>query len=258
MGGFRNVILLISFLMLFSIVLPIYADNSAGMTAVTNKDNYQPGDKVIISGSVSQIAGNIPVTIIIRNPMGNVYDVGQENLLNNLFVHDLVLSDDSIGGTYTINIKYGALSDQLQFVLNSGVLSTIPIFDSEIKIRTNGTNPIQYGDFSVSPADNTIKISMDTSKVTTSTVNQQYQIPKNVIDTPGGSIILEVDGNKILCVQSETDTMRILDCAIPKNSTELELIGTTVIPEFGPLAGLAISISVILAVILSRTSKIHF
>lgn len=254
----RNAVLLLFFLIIPSMILPIYADSSVGMTVSTNKDSYQPGNKVIISGSVPQIVNKNPVTIIVRNPMGNVYDVGQVNLLNNLFVHDFVLNDDSLGGTYTVNVKYGTLSSQLHFVLNTGMLSTIPIFDNEIKIRTNGTNLIKYGDVSVSTVDKVIKISMDTSKITGSSASQQYQIPKKVIDTPGGHIILKVDGNQILCPQSETDTIRILDCAIPANSTELELVGTTVIPEFGPLVGLTILISIIAIVILSRTFKIHF
>ena len=62
------------------------------------------------------------------------------------------------------------------------------------------------------PSEKKITISIDTSMVTTSFVNQQYQIPKKIVDTPGGEIILKVDGNQILCAQSETDTMRILDC----------------------------------------------
>ena len=254
----KDILFLIFLLIIPSVVLPIYADDSSGITASLNKASYQPGDKVIISGSIGQIVNSNPVTMIVRNPMGNVYDVGQVNLLNNLFVHDFVLNDDSLGGTYSINIKYGSSSNQLYFVLNSGVLSTIPVFDSEIKIRTNGTNVIKYGDVSVSTSDKTIKISMDTSKVIGSSVNQQYQIPKKIVDTPGGNIVLKVNGNQILCSQSETDTMRILDCAIPANSTDLELMGATVIPEFGPLAGLAISISLTVVVVLSRVSKIRF
>lgn len=252
----KNMIFLILLLVIPSIILPIYADSS-GITASVNKDSYQPGDKVIISGSVGQVVNSNPVNIIVRNPMGNVYDVGQVNLLNNLFVHDFVLNDDSLGGTYTVNIKYSNSSSQLHFVLNSGTLSTIPVFDSEIKIRTNGTNMIKYGNVSVSATDNTIKISMDTSQMSGNSVNQEYQIPKKIIDTPGGNIVLKVDGNQILCSQSETDTIRILDCTIPANSTELELVGATVIPEFGPLAGLAIFVSSITVVVLSRISKIH-
>jgi len=242
--------------MMPSIIVPIYADNS-GITASTNKNSYQLGDKVIISGSVGPVVNGIPVTIIVRSPMGNVYDVGQVNLLNNLFVHDFVLNDNSVGGTYDINIKYGTSSYQLQFVLDSGALSTIPVLDNEIKIRTNGTNLIKYNNVVVSSTNNTIQISMDTSQMPGNSINQEYQIPKAIIDAPGGNILVKIDGVQILCAQSETDTMRILDCTIPANSKEIEFVGTTVIPEFGQLAGLAIFVSLTAVVVLSRASKIH-
>jgi hypothetical protein len=257
MNALRNTLFLVSLLVMPSIILPIYADSS-GIDAASNKDSYQPGDKVIISGSVENIVNSNPVTIIVRNPMGNVYDVGQPTLLNHLFVHDFVLNDDSLGGMYNVNIKYGTVSTQLHFMLDTGSLSTIPVYDSAIKIRTNGTNLIKYGDVSVSTDTKTIKISMDTSQVKESSTNQQYQIPKKIIDAPGGNIVVKVDGNQVLCSQSETDTMRILDCSIPANSTSLELAGTVVIPEFGPLAGLAILLSIIAVVVLSRTLKIGF
>lgn len=252
----RSAIFLMSLLIVPSLILPIHADSS-GITATANKDSYQPGDKVIISGSVENIVDDNPVTIIVRNPMGNVYDVGQVTLLNHLFIHDFVLNDDSVGGEYDVNIKYDTVSTQVHFTLDTGSLNTIPVYDSEIKVRANGTNPIKYGDVSVSTVDKTITISMDTSQVKGSS-NQQYQIPKKIIDAPGGQIVLKIDGTQVLCAQSETDTMRILDCSIPENSSNIQLAGTVVIPEFGPLAGLAISLSLVAAVIFSRMSKIHF
>ena len=253
----NKAILLLSVLVVFSIVYPAYADNS-GITATPNKNVYEQGDKVIISGSVPQVSGNGPVTIIVRNPMGNVYDVGQEDLLNTLFVHDFVINDNSPGGEYAVNVKYGSQTIQFHFTVNVSTLSVIPVIDSQIKIRTNGTNLVKYGDVSVSPSERKITVAMDTSKVTTSTIEQQYQIPKKIVDTPGGEIVLMVDGNRILCAQSETDTIRILDCAIPSGSKELELSGTYVIPEFGPLAGLIVTISVIAVIVLSRTFKTNF
>ena len=239
------------------IILPDFA-SAIGINAITNKNSYQVGDKVIISGSVLDTASKNPVTIIVRNPMENVYDVGQEDLQNNLFVHDFVISDDSLGGLYTVNIKYANQTTQIHFILNQSVLTTIQVLDSQIKVRTNGTNLVKYGDVSISPSEKKIVISTDTSMVTTSFVDQQYQIPKKIVDTPGGEIILKVDGNQMLCAQSETDTMRILDCTIPSDTKKIEFIGTTVIPEFGPLIGFSISLSLIVVVILSRTSKFHF
>ena len=251
----KNVIILLSFLVTSSIILPVYADSPV-ITAISNKNVYDQGDKVIISGSVPQAIDGNPVTIIIRNPMGNVYDVGQVNLLNNLFVHDFVINDNSLGGQYTVNVKYGAQAMQFYFTVTSSTLTVIPVIDSEIKIRTNGTNLVKYGDVSVLPEDKKITVAMDTSSVLTSTIDQQYQIPKKIVDTPGGEIILMTNGNRILCAQSETDTMRILDCPIPAPSKELELSGTFVIPEFGPLVGIAVSVSMLAVIVLSRTYKI--
>jgi hypothetical protein len=253
----QNTVLLFSFLIISSTILPVYAD-TVGINAITNKNSYQHGDKVIISGSVPKTIDDNPVTIMVRSPMNNVYDVGQEDLLNNLFVHDFVISDDSLEGVYTVNIKYGNQTTQLNFTLNTSILTTIQVMDSQIKVRTNGTNPVKYGDVSVSPSDKKITVSIDTSQFTTSSADQQYQIPKKLIDTPGGEIVIKADGNQIRCTQSETNTIRILDCSIPSGSKEIELFGTTVIPEFGPLTGLAISMAVIAVVVLSRTSKIRF
>ena len=253
----RNTVLFFSFLCMSSIVFPAYADSS-GITAIANKSYYQQGDKVIISGSVTHMVDDNPVTIIIRNPIGNVYDVGQSDLLSNLFVHDFVISDDSMGGVYTAVIKYGTQATQLQFTVNTSVLTTIQVIDSQIKIRTNGTNLVKYGDVSVSPSEKKITISLDTSQVKTNTVEQQYQIPKRIVDTPGGEIVFKTDGNQILCDQSETNIIRILDCPIPAGSKEIELFGTVVIPEFGPIAGLVISLSIIAVVLVSRITKLHF
>lgn len=238
-------------------ILPVFADTT-GINAITNKNSYQVGDKVIISGSIPQAIDKNPVTIIVRNPLENVYAVGQEDLLNNLFVHDFVINDDSLVGDYTVYIKYANQTSKIHFTVNESVVTTIQVIDSQIKIRTNGTNLVKYGEVSVSPSEKKITISTDTSKVTTSFVNQQYQIPKRIVDTPGGEIILKIDGNQMTCAQSETNTMRILDCAIPIETKRIEFIGTTVIPEFGQLVSLSIILAIIGVVIISRSSGLRF
>ena len=254
----NNVIILLSFLVVSSIIFPVYADGGT-ITAVSDKSAYEQGDKVTITGSVPQVVDGNPVTLIIRNPIGNVYDVGQVDLSNNLlFEHDFVISDDSIGGEYTVNVKYDTQTLQFHFAVSPSTLTVIPVSDNQITVRTIGPNLIKYGDVSISSAENKITIAMNTFNVTTSTEEQKYQIPKDVVDTAGGDIALTVDGNNIQCIHSETDTMRILDCAIPIGSKELELSGTSIIPEFGQLASFAIVIAMISAIVLSRPRKISF
>jgi len=252
-----KVIPLLIFLTISTILLPVYAQSSDGINAAVNKMNYQLGDKVIITGSVKQPVDDNPVTMIVRNPIGNVYTVGQEKLLNNVFVHDFVLNDNSQGGNYTVNIRYGDQSTQIYFTVSPGQVIIIPVLDDEIKVRTNDTNPIKYGDVSVSAIDDTIKITIDTSSMTTKSVSQEYKIPKRVIDHPGDKLIVKVDQMPTQCTQSETNTTRILDCIIQSDSKEMELTGTVVIPEFGPFAGLIICAALIITIILTRSARMH-
>ena len=234
--------LILAVLLIIPSINSAYAQNS-GIFATTSKESYEPGDKVVVTGSVQLVSGT-PITIIVRNPMGNVFDVGQVTLMNNLFVHDFVLSDDSLGGAYTINIKHGTQSAQIHFVVNVGQLIIIPVLEGEIKVRSNDTNQIKYGNARVFDADKTIAISMDTSKMSHS-VKQEFQIPKNVIDHPDNLLIIKVDEKEIQCAQSETSTERILDCSIQAGSKELKIIGSTVIPEFGSISTVVLTVSML-------------
>ncbi len=243
----------LSFLLLI-VVIPAFAQTPSQLYASTNKMTYQPGDKVIITGSVPKIVNDNPATVIVRNPIGNVYEVGQVKLLNKIFVQDFVLNDDSLGGVYTVNVKYGDSSFQTQFSVNAGQLTLIPVMDGQIKVRTNGTELIQYNNVIVSTESKTITISMNSSAVAENNIMQEYQIPKAVIDYPGQQLIVKVDGNQITCTGTETLTERILDCLIPSNSKELQFIGSVVIPEFGPIV-----ITVMLSALFVSTlvSKFH-
>jgi len=247
-------LIILAMLLIIASTNAAYAQNS-GISAITNKESYEPGDKVVVTGSVQLVSG-MPVTIIVRNPMGNVFDVGQVTLMNNLFVHDFVLSDDSLGGAYTINIKHGTQSAQIHFVVNVGQLIIIPVLEGEIKVRSNDTNQIKYGNVLVFNADKTIAISMDTSKMSHS-VKQEFQIPKNVIDYPYNLLIIKVDEKEIQCTQSETNTERILDCPIQAGSKELKIIGSTVIPEFGPISIVVLTVGMLTIILIFAVRRMR-
>ena len=209
-----------------------HAQNSTSISASTNEPSYETGDKVIITGSVQQATNDNPVTIIVRNPIGNVYEVGQVPLLNNLFVHDFVLSDDAQGGTYTVNIKQDNQMSKIQFQVIAGQTQIIPVFDSEIRVSGENTSLIKYGNVEVSTADDSIVIQMDTTKMQNSSILEEYHIPKRVVDAVGGQLVIKENGNNADCTQTETDLERALVCPIQNGTKELTIIGTTVIPEF--------------------------
>src|SRR5438445_2532440 len=138
-------------------ILAIFVVNDAnaqlgtnGIIATANKSTYQPDDKVIITGSVAKVVNDNPVTIIVRNPIGNVYEVGQVTLSNNLFVHDFVLNENITPGIYNVEIKHGTQTGQITFVVYGSQMQLINVEEYVIKVRGNNTNLIKYGGVSVS------------------------------------------------------------------------------------------------------------
>jgi len=228
-----------------------------GIIATTNKSTYQPDDKVIITGSVAKVVDDNPVTIIVRNPIGNVYEIGQVALSNNLFVQDFVLTDDITPGTYSVQIKHGTQTGQLTFVVYGSQMQLINVENYAIKVRGNNTNLIKYSDVSVSTIDDSLSISFNANAISSGSLMQEFQIPKAIIDSPGGSLIVKIDGSILQCEQTETTFDRILDCMIPSSAKELTIIGTVVIPEFGPISVLILVVGIIGTVFLSNKMKIR-
>ncbi len=249
-------LLMISLLAIFVVNNVNAQVGSTGIIATTNKSVYQPGDKVIISGSVAKIVNNNPATIMIINPIGNVYDVGQISLSNNLFTHDFVLGDSATSGTYDVKIKYGDQSGKTSFVVQVGQMQLIPVGDYAIKVRGNDT-VIKYSDVSVSTIDNSITVTVNASTISGSSVMQEFQIPKKIIDAPSSLLTVKINGFISQCTQIETQSDRMLDCMIPVDATQLQIFGTTVIPEFGPIAMLILTIGVIGIIFLSNKVKIN-
>jgi len=243
-------------------VLAIFVANNAnaqvgstGIIASTNKPVYQLGDKVIISGSVAKVVDNNPVTVLVINPIGNVYDVGQVSLSGNLFTHDFVLGDGATSGTYDVKIKYGDQSGQTSFIVQIGQVQLIPVGDYSIKVKGNNTM-IKYSDVSVSTIDHSLTVSVNASAMSSGSAMQEFQIPKKIIDAPGSLLTVKMDGFDTQCTQIETPSDRILDCAIPFDAKQLQIFGTVVIPEFGPITMLILTIGVIGTIFLSKKMKI--
>lgn len=232
-----------------------YAQSPQGISASTNKQSYEPGDRVTITGTVQQPTNDNPVTIIVRNPIGNVYEVGQTVLLNNVFSHDFVLSDDAQGGIYTVNIRQSSETTQIQFQVTVGQIQIIPVFDSEIRVRGENTSLVEYGNVEVSTVDNSITIQVNTTKIQNGSILEEYHIPKYVIDAPGGQIDVKENGNDIDCTQTESDVERILDCPMQSGTNELTLTGTVVIPEFGTTATLILALSIIIVIMVFSRNR---
>lgn len=85
-------------------------------------------------------------------------------------------------------------------------------------------------------------------------------LPRKVIDAKFGQndddFFVLVDGVETSFEETKTNTARTLTIDYPKGTEEIEIIGTSVVPEFGIIPLLILSISVLLLVMISN-SKIQ-
>ncbi len=231
------------------------SQSSDGITASTNSLSYKPGEKVTITGTVKNVISGNPVTILVRSPIQNVYAVGQVEIHNNVFVHDFVISESSKPGIYTIDIRHGDQSARLQFTLTSGLVQNIPVETSFIKVRGDVLGLIKYKNAQVSLEENSITIQLDIES-SIGSIPQEFEIPKEVIDAKQ-SLVVEADGKTLNCSETETGKTRILYCFIPNSAEELKIIGTSVIPEFGPVVLFVLILSIASLIIYTKTKQ-HF
>ena len=111
---------------------------------------------------------------------------------------------------------------------------------------------IKYKNVRVSTQENSITIELDTTTVSDTLIMQEFEIPKEVIDSPGQSLIVEVNNAVLNCSETETNTARILNCLIPPFATVMKITGTSVIPEFGPMVITILMISMIVSILYAR------
>lgn len=275
-----------------SVTTHIAADSNNAVVVQSSHNLYEPGDQVTIQGAVwngiiMQIGPAYLVTVSSENnnqasvstmiktqiidSNGNVVGTKESPLDgNDDYQASFSLPDNSPLGEYTvmstIEIKTGLigaldtstsarLASSCQFLVSSPTDFAIKTSDgySDVKIASNST----ISGFGFEPDKKAISFTVEGQTGTKGVT--EITIPKQVL---GGQLSVSIDG----AVQSSADKMLVTSDTSDSTTIELnyhhsthtvQIVGTesaaiTSIPEFGPLAGLIITTSVIGSVMISR------
>src|SRR5438093_11179731 len=87
------------------------SSSSSAITVTTDKPSYNDGDKVTISGSTKDYISGTPVTVIIRNPIGNVIKVDQFDLGTDKTYSTTLTASGSLwqaAGAYSVMVEFGS------------------------------------------------------------------------------------------------------------------------------------------------------
>lgn len=243
-------------------VAPNLAYSQAGQLTVTvDKQTYAAGETIRVTGTVPAVLEGVPVAIQVFNPRNTMYTIGQPTpSADGTYSFDFRVGGQlGISGIYTVRATYSGQSVQTTFEFTGG------------EVQPPGTFRFVYGDFQTN-----ISYSLTNGEITRIDVDEEFTsiiitvrtsptedgtlsitLPRQVIDaridTQDDDFFVLVDGDESGYEEtSTTATQRTLSIPVPAGTTEIEIIGTHVIPEFGVIAVLVLAAAFGAIIVASR------
>jgi predicted secreted protein with PEFG-CTERM motif len=248
------------------------SSTSSELTVKTDKTEYENGSTVRVSGTVSSdsLVEGQRIFIIVNKPDGSPYRTDQIQVSSSgTFTYDFPIGGElAPAGEYEVQVTYGDEETTAEFELvgSGGTSYNLKVGD--------GTYPIEYEITSgnvksmfVRTLDNTLVISIDAEEDGQIVV----VLPREVIDSvEEGSdksyVVATADleagvGNENVVIRESgtTDDARTVVIDYEAGTDLIEISGTQVVPEFGPVSAIVLAVAIVgIIVATARTQKLSF
>lgn len=232
------------------------------ITVKIDKQRYNVGDIMIVSGSVKNVVSQVPLTLQILDPTNNLVHVEQILVTaDGRFSMPLKIEGPlwRIPGEYTLIVQYGFkhVSALVQFQFQQ---EDIPISGAfNVKDLSSGQNfdlnyTITGGTVTsiiIDPQDIALVVHLDVKNPGMI----HLQVPRLLLDAKKSSnsdesFLVFVNSDEITSFREETSDSfyRMLDIPIVGGDSKIEIVGTQVIPEFNGISGMILGLSIVLAI----------
>ena len=272
--------------------IPVFADNSTStqnpyqnpilagttnpqtstgvsITVTTDKTSYNDGDKLTISGTTQDFITGTPVSVIVRNPIGNIVQIAQVELgSDRTYSTTITVGGSSLwqaAGTYEVDVQFGSKdrSAKTTFQLTSSTRggssgNTIKVDGTDFSVTYSITNGKVLG----IKADIKSK-SLIVSIQTTGDGRLTMDLPRALIDAKinnqtDDQFFVINDGQEAQFTETKTTTDRTLTIPFTDGTGQIEIIGTWIVPEFGTIAALVLAIAIISIIAVSAKTGLRF
>lgn len=247
----------------FSIAfLSAFAQTEELISIKTSEKSYEDGDTIVISGNVTAIILDTPITLQIFYE-NNLVDIGQIIVAQDgSYSFTLKAAGDNWkkDGTYTIRANYGGktIETTIEFFSKQSVIETTNIF--EVDAGSYGTFDVDYtirgGTVKNMLIDSEIFaliVIIDSESDGSITLDlPRISIDAKKSDNTDDTFLIFIDGAEVRPEEtSTTQTSRILKIEFEEGDSDIEIIGTFVVPEFGSIAILILFLAIISAIFVS-------
>ena len=230
----------------------------------TNESNYTEGDTILISGKIITIIGDTEITMQLFQG-GNLIEIAQIKVSQDGNYSHRVIAEGPLWtnqGTYMVKVTYGEgniaeilfdytpeseiIEITKEFEVNAGNTGT---FDIKYTIRGGTVEDIEVESENLGLL---VKInSLDDGKII-------LELPREFIDAEKQNgkdekfIILINDAQTTYEEIQSDPTVRIIEINFEKGDSEIQIIGTHVIPEFGTIVMIILTIGILTSILLTK------
>ncbi len=234
-----------------------FSEHFSVLSVQTDRSTYGVGDTVVINGTVTKVEEGAPVTLQVFNPRNVMYTIDQAMLNEDRTFSTSIKIGGKLGisGTYTVKATYTGLSAQDTFEFSTTTPAPIRIGGFEVKASLSNGN---VDKIAVDQPFRSLIVRVSTDMGDGALT---ITLPRDVLDAKLGDMddefIVLVDNDETEFKEtSTTAASRTLSIPVPAGTSEIEIIGTSVIPEFGIIAALVLAIAVGAIIVVSRKNQI--
>ncbi len=245
-----------------------FAQTTELLSITTSKNSYEEGDAIIISGNVTSIIVDTPITLQVFYS-GNLVDIAQITVAQDgKYTHTMLAKGPlwQKDGTYVIRASYGAnymVETDFKYNTKLSVRETIDIF--EVNAGKYGTFDVHYTvkgatikDMIIDPEIFALIVIVETEEdgsILLDLPRKSIDAKKN--DSTDDSFIILIDGVEVPYkeIDSNIDSRKIT-IEFEEGDSDIEIIGTFVIPEFGSIAMLILIVGISSIILLSLKYRV--
>jgi predicted secreted protein with PEFG-CTERM motif len=256
-----------------ALAVPAFAQEFVdAVTVATDKEAYEDGETITVTGTVRERLSGYDVTLQVFAANGNLVTAQQLPVSDdNTFGIDLSAGGPlwRSAGTYTIKVLYGTATRTAETSFEFGGSGeptpgkgkTFPLAnpdDGSVGYSIRGGKIL-----SITPDPQAKSLLIEIETTSADGGELKLILPRSVIDARTGadgqsgeddSFFVLVDGEEVDFEEVEsTDEDRTLTIPFEDGATEIEVIGTWVIPEFGTIAVIVLAVAIVSIVAISRS-----
>jgi len=239
------------------------------LSVQTDDNHYDEGDTIVISGNVNTVIGETPVLIqIIHEESKSIIEIAQITVAQDGRFTKTVLAEEPAwkkSGIYIVKAFYQdqVAEAEFSYTPKSEVIVTTTNF--EVDAGSYGTFDVEYtikgGTVENMVVDSNIfAIIVQIDSIDEGTIT--LDLPREFIgaekqDGKDDTFIILIDGIEVAYQESVVHSeSRVITINFEEGDSDIEIIGTYVIPEFGTIA-MMILIAGIMTVILASRNKLQ-